>query len=67
MDFFQNTSFKERNNMAGAINLWITMNLYDKQCLALIKQNKKHSSNQVALITYTPRKKFFAAATFEGL
>ena len=53
--------------MAVAKNLWITINLYKKYYLPVITWNKKYSSKQAVPITYLPGKKFFAAATFEGL
>ena len=44
----------------------VTINFYEEQCLPVIKQNKKHSSKQVLVITYTLEKRVFATATFKG-
>ena len=66
MDFFQNTCFKERSNMAVTPNFWVTISLYKKECLPVITQNKKHSSKQVVSMIYTFGKDFFATATFQG-
>ena len=41
--------------------------LLEKKRLPVITWIKKHSSKQVASITYTVEKKNFAAATFKGL
>ena len=38
--------------------------LYKKQCCPVITENKKHSSKQVAPITYTLEKSFFAITSF---
>ena len=53
------------------------MNFYYKQCLPVIKWNKKHlwkqvvikkkKKKQVVTVTYTLEKIFFAAVTFESL
>ena len=67
MDFFQNTSFKERSNMVVTSNFWVTISLYKKECLPVIAGNKKHSSKQVVSMMYTLGKDFFAAAAFQGL
>ena len=67
MAFFQNTCFKECNNIMVGKKLWITINLHEKQCLQVIAGNKKHSSKQVVPMTYTYGKKFFAAAAFDNL
>ena len=53
--------------MAVAPNLWVTINLYKKLCLADIKWNKKHSLKQAVSTIYTLRKYVFAAATFKGM
>ena len=67
MDIFQNTFFKEGNNMLIEKNLRATTNIYKKECLPVIKWNQKHSSKQVVQMPYTVEKKFLVAATFEAL
>ena len=53
MDFFQNTCFKKRSNMAVTPNLWVTISLYKTECLPVITQNKKYSSKQAVSMIYT--------------
>ena len=53
--------------MAVKPNLWVTINLYKKQCLPGIIWNKKHSSKQVVSMVHTIGKDFFEASTFKGL
>ena len=68
MNFFKkNTCFKECNNMAITLNLWVTISLHRKECFPVITQNKKHSLKQVVSIIYTIKKDFFATGTFQGL
>ena len=45
----------------------VTAKLYGKWCLPVITWYKKDLLKQVSPTTYTPDKKFFAAATFEDL
>ena len=52
--------------MAVVSNLWVTTNLYKKQCLLVITWNKKHSSKQLVLLIYTLGKDFFVTAAFKG-
>ena len=47
-------------------NLSLTINLYKKQCLQVMKWNKKHSSKQALLITYPLGEEFFAVTFLEG-
>ena len=65
MDFFQNTCFKERRNMAVTPNLWVTISLYKKECLPVITLNKKHSSKQVVSMIYTLGKNFLQLLLFK--
>ena len=67
VDFFRNTCFKERNNMAVEKALKVKINFYKKQCISVIRWKKNHSSKQAVSIIYTLEKKAFAAATLEGL
>ena len=53
--------------MAVGKVLRVIINVYKKQCLAVITWKKNHSSKQAVSITYTLEKKVFAAVTFEGL
>ena len=64
MDFFQNTCFKDRNNMTVGKAIKVTINFYKKQSVLVITWNKKYLSKQVMSITYTLEKTFLAAATF---
>ena len=64
MDFFQNTCFKDRNNMTVGKAIKVTINFYKKQNLLVITWNKKYLSKQVMSITYTLEKTLLAAATF---
>ena len=45
----------------------VMVKLYGKSCLPVIIRNKKHSSKQFLPTIHTLEKKFFAAATFDGL
>ena len=48
-------------------SLRLMVNFYKKQCPQVITWTIKYLSKPVISITYTLEKKFFAAATFEGL
>ena len=48
-------------------NLRVALIFHEKRYSPVITQSKKHSSKQVVSITYTPEKRVFAAATFNGL
>ena len=65
MDFFQNTYFKERSNMAVKPNLWVTISWYKKECLPFITRNKKHSLKEVASMIYTLGKDFLQLGLFK--
>ena len=59
-NFFRNSSFEERNNMAVGKALRVMKNFCrKKQCLPVIKWNKKHSPKQIMSITCTLEKMFF--------
>ena len=64
---FSKYCFKERSNIAVTPNFWVMISLYKKECLPVIKRNKKHSSKQVVFMIYTLGKDLFATATFQGL
>ena len=53
--------------MAVVPNLWVTIDLFLKECLSVITWNKKISIKASCINQNTPRKDFFAAATFKGL
>ena len=57
----------QRTQHGGWKNPRLTVNFYKKQCLPVMTWAIKYSSKQVISISYTLEKKFFAAATFEGL
>ena len=46
MVFFQNTCLKERSNMAVTPNFWVTMSLYKKECLPVIRPVKIDMDNE---------------------
>ena len=60
----QSTCFKEHSNMAVVPNHWVSINLHKKQCIPVIKWNKKHSLKQVVLMIYTLAKDFFCSCYF---
>ena len=67
MDFSPKKLLPKKVTTCRSRKLQCYNKLYEKQWLLVLIWNKKHSSKQVVPITYTLEKKFFAAATFEGL
>ena len=53
--------------MVVARNLWVTLNLYKKQCFPVVTWNKNHLSKRVLSMVYKIGKDIFAAAIFKSL
>ena len=58
--------FQRAQQHAVTPNFWVTISLYKKECLPVVRQNQKHSSKQVVSMIYTLGKDFYATATFQG-
>ena len=63
-NFFQNTCFKEGNNIKVKKLHREKANFYEKNCLPLITWYKNHLSKQSVQVTYTLDEKFFCSCYF---